>query len=52
MWQSVAAYCATFFESTFALHRQRQLTLGVLVLILLIGIFLLATIAWADLFYA
>lgn len=52
MWQSVATYLAAFFESSFSLHRQRQLTLWILLIIAMLGALLLATIAWADIFYS
>jgi len=52
MWQNVANSMAAFFEVTFPLHRQRQLTLLVLFAIVALGIVLLTTIVWADVFYA
>ena len=52
MWQSVATYVSTFFESGFPLQQQKRLTLGVLILIAAIGILLLLIIGWADFFYA
>lgn len=51
MWQSVAQTVATFLDTGFSLERQKHLTLGVLIAIAIIGLTLLAVIAWSDLFY-
>ncbi|MDR3571564.1 MAG: hypothetical protein P4L81_05240 [Candidatus Pacebacteria bacterium] len=59
MWENVSTFVAdllldgaTMFESKLPPHRQRQLTLSVVAVLLSITILLLGIITWADIFYS
>lgn len=52
MWQSVARFFSAAFNEFLTLERQRRLTIGVLIAIMVLAAALIAFIAWADFFYA